>query len=245
MRCDTGPVHRPPGPPGHRADAQPAGRSSQALFKGYADIGNDSPFAPVFPSTNTSVAQRDAEHRQGQVAAVRGRARLRLQHPAVHRELPGDPGVRPDRGAERPADRGEHQPEGGELDAYYGKAIFGNSDWLDATMSLVDYGHRSVPNVFLTAPLRRPAKTGTALERGALRELRLRQLVAQYVAASTCPRQQSIAGPDRDAAARPDPDHLRLLLQLPVRYGEERDRRVPDRYRAPVPVQRDEELGLA
>ena len=29
-----------------------------ALFKGYADIGNDSPFAPVFPSTNTSVPQR-------------------------------------------------------------------------------------------------------------------------------------------------------------------------------------------
>src|ERR1700759_3089909 len=30
----------------------------QALFKGYADVGNDSPFAPVFPSTNTPVAQR-------------------------------------------------------------------------------------------------------------------------------------------------------------------------------------------
>ncbi len=45
---------------------------------------------------------------------------------------------------------------------YYGKATFGNSDWLDATMSLVDYGHRSVPNVFLTAPLQTiNAKTGT------------------------------------------------------------------------------------
>ncbi len=29
-----------------------------ALFKGFADVGNDSPFAPVYPSTNTSVAQR-------------------------------------------------------------------------------------------------------------------------------------------------------------------------------------------
>src|SRR6516162_8339122 len=29
-----------------------------ALFKGNADVGNDSPFAPVFPSTNTSVHQR-------------------------------------------------------------------------------------------------------------------------------------------------------------------------------------------
>ena len=29
-----------------------------ALFKGFADVGNDSPFAPVFPSTNTSIPQR-------------------------------------------------------------------------------------------------------------------------------------------------------------------------------------------
>ena len=30
----------------------------KALFNGFADVGNDSPFAPVFPSTNTSIAQR-------------------------------------------------------------------------------------------------------------------------------------------------------------------------------------------
>ena len=33
------------------------------------------------------------------------------------------------------------------------QGTFGNSDWLDGTMSLVDYGDRGVPNVFLTAPL--------------------------------------------------------------------------------------------
>src|SRR5215831_12343019 len=30
----------------------------QALFKGLADLGNDSPFAPVFPSTDTTISQR-------------------------------------------------------------------------------------------------------------------------------------------------------------------------------------------
>src|SRR4029078_4321327 len=30
----------------------------KALFQGFADVGNDSPFAPVYPSPNTSVAQR-------------------------------------------------------------------------------------------------------------------------------------------------------------------------------------------
>ena len=63
----------------------------KALFKGYADVGNDSPFAPVFPSTNTSIAPAGTGHRQGQVAALRGRARLGIQHPAGHRELRGDP----------------------------------------------------------------------------------------------------------------------------------------------------------
>ena len=36
---------------------------------------------------------------------------------------------------------------------YYGKFTFGNSDWLDGTMSLVDYGDRGAPNVYLTSPL--------------------------------------------------------------------------------------------
>jgi peptide/nickel transport system substrate-binding protein len=36
---------------------------------------------------------------------------------------------------------------------YYGTAVFGKSDWLDGEMSLVDYGARAVPNVYLAAPL--------------------------------------------------------------------------------------------
>jgi peptide/nickel transport system substrate-binding protein len=36
---------------------------------------------------------------------------------------------------------------------FYGDAVFGKSPWLDATMGIVDYGHRGVPNVFLGAPL--------------------------------------------------------------------------------------------
>jgi peptide/nickel transport system substrate-binding protein len=36
---------------------------------------------------------------------------------------------------------------------YYGQSVIGKSDWLDGEMSLVDYGSRSVPNLFLQAPL--------------------------------------------------------------------------------------------
>ena len=183
-----------------------------ALFKGYADIGNDSPFAPVFPSTNTSVPQRDAEHQPGQVAAGGRRARIGVQHPAHHRELPRDPRLRPDRGAIRGGHRREDQPEGGELQsAYYGKATFGNSDWLDATMSLVDYGHRSVPNVFLGAPLETiNAKTGTGAWNAAhFNNSQYDKLVAQYIAAVDLSTQRSLAGQIETL----------LLAQTPIIFG--------------------------
>ena len=40
-----------------------------------------------------------------------------------------------------------------DRDKYYGKAVFGQSDWLDSPLGITDYAHRSVPNVFLNSPL--------------------------------------------------------------------------------------------
>ena len=47
-------------------------------------------------------------------------------------------------------------------DAYYGKAVFGQSDWLDSTMGITDCGNRGVPNVFLRAPLLRDGSWNAA-----------------------------------------------------------------------------------
>ena len=79
---------------------------------------------------------------------------------------------------------------------YYGKATFGNSDWLDAPMSLVDYGHRSVPNLFLGAPLQTiNATTGTGAWNAAhFTNSQYDGLVKQYVAAPDLSSQRSIAG---------------------------------------------------
>src|SRR6202042_1688716 len=100
--------------------------------------------------------------RHGQVAAGGGGAPVGLLHQADHRELPGDSPVRSDRGAGSGGHGVKINLTVESSSQYYGQATFGNSDWLDATMSLVDYGHRSVPNVFLTAPLETTnAKAGT------------------------------------------------------------------------------------
>jgi peptide/nickel transport system substrate-binding protein len=66
--------------------------------------------------------------------------------------------------------------------AYYGKAVFGNSDWLDATMSLVNYGDRGVPNVFLNAPLTTKGSWNAA------------HFHSQYTAAIDLQSQKALAG---------------------------------------------------
>jgi peptide/nickel transport system substrate-binding protein len=79
---------------------------------------------------------------------------------------------------------------------YYGNFKFGGSDWLDGTMSLVDYGHRSVPNLFLGAPLQTiNTKTGTGVWNAAhFSNAQYDKLSAQYVAALDVSTQRSIAG---------------------------------------------------
>lgn len=125
----------------------------KALITGYGSVGNDSPFAPVFPSTDTSVPQRTQDLTKAkQLLAAAG-------HPNGFRttlfvgtseELPqlaqtvaaaaAKVGITIDLKVET-------------LTAYYGKSTLGNSDWLDGTMSLVGYAGRGVPNVFLEAAL--------------------------------------------------------------------------------------------
>jgi peptide/nickel transport system substrate-binding protein len=73
---------------------------------------------------------------------------------------------------------------------YYGKATYGNSDWLDATMSLVDYGDRGAPNVYLAAPLTSSGPWNAAH----FKNKQYDGLVKQYVAALDLQTQKQIAG---------------------------------------------------
>jgi peptide/nickel transport system substrate-binding protein len=167
-----------------------------ALFKGYADVGNDSPFAPVFPSTNTSIAQRTQNLSQAKSllsAAGHGSGFTTKLITENFLEIPDYAQII----VQSAAAIGVKISLTVETSTqYYGKATFGNSDWLDATMSLVDYGHRSVPNVFLTAPLQTiNAKTGTGPWNAArFNNSQYDSLVAQYIAAVDLSTQKSLAG---------------------------------------------------
>ena len=162
----------------------------KALFQDYAQVGNDSPFAPIFPSTDSGVRQRVQDLAKAkQLLAAAGHAggfstklyaEELLEIPAlaqIIKEQVSKIGVNITLQVENAA-------------AYYGKSTFGQSDWLDGTMSLVDYAHRGVPNVFLQAPLERKGVWNAAR----FRDPAYDTLVKSYVAAIDLSSQRSVAG---------------------------------------------------
>ena len=74
--------------------------------------------------------------------------------------------------------------------AYYGDAVFGKSNWLDSDFAATDYGHRSVPNVVLSAPL----KSDGAWNAARFKNKDYDALVGKYVAALDLKSQRAAAG---------------------------------------------------
>jgi peptide/nickel transport system substrate-binding protein len=214
MRCDQAPFSDPRV---RQAVALTLNRPDivQALFKGLSDLGNDSPFAPVFPSTNTSVPQRHqdiakakslmsaAGHSSGFSVTMYSNNTLEMPlYAEIIKQSCQKIGININLQVQNGTE-------------YYGKATFGNSNWLDGTMSLVDYGARGVPNVFLTAPLQSTtpsytaaAKTGT-WNAAHFNNSQYDTLSKQYIAALDLSSQRSIAGRIETL----------LLAETPVIFG--------------------------
>jgi peptide/nickel transport system substrate-binding protein len=182
-----------------------------ALFKGYSDLGNDSPFAPVFPSTNTSVAQRVKDIAEAKsLLAAAGHSRG-FSTQLIGNDVGEIPMYAQIVAQSAKAIGVDISVKMESSSVYYGKATFGNSDWLDATMSLVDYGHRGVPNVFLTAPLQTiNSKTGTGSWNAArFNNAQYDKLSNDYIAALDLSTQRTIAGQIETL----------LLTETPIIYG--------------------------
>jgi len=123
------------------------------LFRGLAEVGNDSPFALAYPMTDKAVPQREQNIREAkELMAAAGVPKGFKVTLTTERyiEIP-DYAVLVQSFAKAIGIEITLNVE--SQDAYYGKAVFGQSDWLDSTMGITDYGNRGVPNVFLRAPL--------------------------------------------------------------------------------------------
>ena len=166
----------------------------KGLFKGRGIVGNDSPFAPIFPSTDPSVPQRKQDIAE---------AKRLLAEAGVPNGFPVT--LTTERAYEIPdyavliqnfaklagiAVTLNVEPQ----DAYYGAATFGKSDWLDSTFGLTDYGHRGTPDIFLNATLkstgtwnaahfRNPTYDGLLADYGGARDLKAQRLAAGKIQA--------------------------------------------------------------
>ncbi|WP_133647653.1 ABC transporter substrate-binding protein [Paraburkholderia flava] len=162
----------------------------RGLFRGRAQIGNDSPFAPVFPSSDAGVPQRKIDIAKAkQLLAQAGVANgfdvtLTTEK---YMEIP-DLAVVVQNAAKAIGVRINLKVESQSL--YYGAGTPGKSDWLDSPLGITDYGHRGVPNVFLNAPL---TSSGT-WNAAHFRNPQYDKLVAQFVATLDIASQKKVAG---------------------------------------------------
>ena len=171
------------------------------LFDGRAQPGNDSPFAPVYPSSAPAPQPArnldEARRLMAEAGAASGFSAVLTterygeiaDYAVVVQNACREIGITLDLRIEEPA-------------SYYGTAQRGASDWLDSTMGITEYGHRGVPDAILSAALTTHGDWNSARFANAEYD----RLVSAYVAAVD-------PGAQRDAAARIE---ALLLEQTPV-----------------------------
>ncbi|ATU95011.1 ABC transporter substrate-binding protein [Phyllobacterium zundukense] len=177
----------------------------KGLMRGHASLGNDSPFAPVYPSTDASVAQRQQDLTQAnqlmEAAGVVKGFKVTLTTERFL-EIPEYAVLIQNAVKEIGIDLELSILDQG---AYYGDAVFGKSNWLDSVMGITAYGHRGVPNVLLSAPLKSDGTWNSARFKNSEYD----QLVSSYIAALDLESQKQTAGKIQ-----------RLLLEeTPVIFG--------------------------
>jgi peptide/nickel transport system substrate-binding protein len=160
----------------------------KGLLEGKSDYGNDSPFAPVFPTTDKSVPQRKQDvERAKALLSEAGKSNIDVE-------------LRTWRVFEVPqyAQLIQNDLKAAGINvrlnitdaaSYYGDAVYGNSPWLDSTFGITEYGHRGVPNVFLGAPLKSDGTWNSAH----FKNKQYDRLVTDYVAALDLQTQRSAA----------------------------------------------------
>lgn len=124
-----------------------------ALLSGDGSVANDTPFGPRFPSSNLSLPQREQDIPKAKALLAAAGHANGISAPLLtetYEEIPQLAQVIKEDAAKAGINLNLNVMS---QTLYYGKSTMGNSNWLDGTTSLVDYGDRGVPNVYLEAPL--------------------------------------------------------------------------------------------
>ncbi|MEW6631885.1 MAG: ABC transporter substrate-binding protein, partial [Pseudomonadota bacterium] len=119
-----------------------------------AIVGNDTPFAPIFPSADPSVPQRKQDIAEAKrllaEAGVPNGFEVTLTTERAY-DIPDYAVIIQNFAKKAGIDiKLNVLPQ----DAYYGSATFGSSPWLDSNLGITDFGHRGTPDIFLNATLK-------------------------------------------------------------------------------------------
>jgi peptide/nickel transport system substrate-binding protein len=167
-----------------------------ALFKGQAVVGNDTPFDPYFTATDHNVPQRVKNLTQAKKLLAQAGVPNGFSTPLLTediQEIPHFAQIIKQSAAQIGVTINlTIEPQS----KYYGSGVIGKSDWLDGEMSLVDYGARSVPNLYLAAPLQSiNAKTGQGSWNAArFTDPTYDKLSKQFIATVDVSTQRTLAG---------------------------------------------------
>jgi peptide/nickel transport system substrate-binding protein len=126
------------------------------LFGGHAVVGNDSPFWTGFPSHAPSVKQRTQNIQLAKaLLSAAGKENLKFAVTTYRtQEIPDYAQIIQSSAKDAGIDVGlEFLSSGDYYGAPPGTDYNTNTPWLNRVSVITDYGHRAIPNVFLTAPL--------------------------------------------------------------------------------------------
>lgn len=153
MRCDTGPFKDARV---RRALALALDRDKlvQGLLKGRAIVGNDSPFAPYYPSADTTVPQRKRDIPQARELLKAAGVPNGFQATLPFTDLEEAPAYAQLIQSSVKEIGIDLQLQMMDYGSYVGPtAQFGGSPWLDSSIGIFGWGNRGIPNIYLSAQL--------------------------------------------------------------------------------------------
>jgi peptide/nickel transport system substrate-binding protein len=162
----------------------------KVLLGGYGTVGNDSPFSPIFVSTDKSIPQRTQDIAKAKQLLAEAGYPNGISAPLYTEQYQEIPQLAEEIQASAAKAGIKINLHVEPQSTYYGKATFGNSDWLDGEMSLLDYGGRGVPNVVLEATL----TTKGIWNAARFNNPQYDALFKKFIAALEVSEQQKIAG---------------------------------------------------
>lgn len=162
------------------------------LWRGRAIVGNDSPFTPLYPSTSRDVRQRARNVQQArQLLDAAGAEDLSFKLTTWQNlEIPDYAQIIQSSARQAGIDIELEIMSGGD---YYGSPpgqdYATTTPWLNRPATITDYGHRAIPNVFLTAAF----KTGGEWNASKYSNRRFDSALQSYIGAADVKSQRRYA----------------------------------------------------